>query len=132
MSCMHGSQGLIQAPEIENGYVVKYNRSVNLYLNRICKRLIFLFVFAANRRKKGNHVFLVAFYECDDDFQIENPESDRLYCSKKQWIGEHPVCFSTGSDDEDEDEEGEEEEGEEEEGEEEDEDGDGDGEEGMY
>uniref|UniRef100_A0A182LZQ9 Sushi domain-containing protein n=1 Tax=Anopheles culicifacies TaxID=139723 RepID=A0A182LZQ9_9DIPT len=93
LSCM--ANGLIRAPEIDNGYVVKYNR-----------------------RKKNGNIFLVAYYECDDYYELQIPEHDRLYCSRKKWIGKRPDCISTrsGSDD---DEEGEEEEEEEEEGEEE-------------
>uniref|UniRef100_A0A182SAJ4 EGF-like domain-containing protein n=1 Tax=Anopheles maculatus TaxID=74869 RepID=A0A182SAJ4_9DIPT len=92
LSCM--AQGLIRAPEIDNGYVVKYNR-----------------------RKKNGNIFLVAFYECDDYYELQPPEHDRLYCSGRKWIGKRPECISTrtGSDD---DEEGEDEEEEEEEEEE--------------
>ncbi|KFB47089.1 AGAP005714-PA-like protein [Anopheles sinensis] len=89
LSCM--SQGLIRAPEIDNGYVVKYNR-----------------------RKKNGNIFLVAYYECDDYYELQPPELDRLYCSSKRWIGKRPECVSTRTGLED-DEEGEDEEEEEEE-----------------
>nr|XP_040220896.2 fibrillin-2 isoform X3 [Anopheles coluzzii] len=92
LSCM--AQGLLRAPEIDNGYVVKYNR-----------------------RKKAGNIFLVAYYECDDYYELQPPEHDRLYCSGKKWIGKRPECISTRTGSED-DEEGEDEE-EEEEGEEE-------------
>ncbi|XP_055538598.1 fibrillin-1 isoform X2 [Wyeomyia smithii] len=98
LSCM--AQGLIHAPEIDNGYVVKYNR-----------------------RKKDDHIFLVAFYECDDRYELQPAEMDRLFCSGKQWIGTKPSCVSNrpeGEEDEDEEEDydDEEEEAEEEEEEE--------------
>ncbi|XP_021699518.1 uncharacterized protein LOC5579245 [Aedes aegypti] len=86
LSCM--AQGLIHAPEIDNGYVVKYNR-----------------------RRKDDHIFLVAFYECDDYYELQPPDTDRLFCSGKQWIGQTPSCVSTrGEGEEDEEEEDEEEE----------------------
>ncbi|XP_062710515.1 uncharacterized protein LOC109404745 isoform X2 [Aedes albopictus] len=81
LSCM--AQGLIHAPEIDNGYVVKYNR-----------------------RRKDDHIFLVAFYECDDYYELQPPDTDRLFCSGKQWIGKTPSCVSTrGEDEEDEEDE---------------------------
>lgn len=81
LSCM--AQGLIHAPEIDNGYVVKYNR-----------------------RRKDDHIFLVAFYECDDYYELQPPDTDRLFCSGKQWIGKKPSCVSTrGEDEEDEEDE---------------------------
>ncbi|XP_058456120.1 fibrillin-2-like [Malaya genurostris] len=90
LSCM--AQGLIHAPEINNGYVVKYNR-----------------------RRKDDHIFLVAFYECDDYYELQPAETDRLFCSGKQWIGTKPNCVSTrpvGEEEEDDDEgDGDEEEG---------------------
>ncbi|ETN59950.1 hypothetical protein AND_008443 [Anopheles darlingi] len=92
LSCM--THGLIRAPEIDSGYVVKYNR-----------------------RKKDGNIFLVAYYECDDYYTLQPPEVDRLYCSGKEWIGRRPECISTRTDD-DEEEGDEEEEEEDEEGEE--------------
>ncbi|XP_062552414.1 fibrillin-1-like isoform X2 [Armigeres subalbatus] len=95
LSCM--AQGLIHAPEIDNGYVVKYNR-----------------------RRKEDHIFLVAFYECDDYYELQPSETDRLFCSGKQWIGKTPNCVSTGGDgEEDEEEEDEDEDEDYDEGEEE-------------
>lgn len=43
-------------------------------------------------RRKGDHAFLVAIYECYEFHALENPESNRLYCSKGEWIGTRPVC----------------------------------------
>lgn len=44
-------------------------------------------------RRNGDHVFLVALYECYEYYALENAESNRLYCSKGQWIGTRPVCI---------------------------------------
>jgi hypothetical protein len=63
------------------------------------------------RRRKGNKLFLVAFYECDDDYELENLEQDRLYCSRERWVGDAPKCMQIHED------EGEEEGGSEENGE---------------
>ncbi|XP_038117535.1 multiple epidermal growth factor-like domains protein 6 isoform X3 [Culex quinquefasciatus] len=82
------AQGLIHAPEIDNGYVVKYNR-----------------------RRKDDQVFLVAFYECDDYYELQPAETDRLFCSGKKWVGTRPTCVSTrpaGEEDEEDEEEEEE------------------------
>lgn len=43
-------------------------------------------------RRKEDHVFLVAIYECYEYYALENAESNRLYCSKSEWIGTRPVC----------------------------------------
>lgn len=37
-------------------------------------------------------MFLVAIYECYEYHALENAESNRLFCSKGQWIGTRPVC----------------------------------------
>ncbi|KAG5677774.1 hypothetical protein PVAND_007505 [Polypedilum vanderplanki] len=85
LSCM--SKGLVKAPQINNGYISKYNR-----------------------RRKGEKLFLVAFYECDEDYELENLENDRLYCSREKWVGNAPKCMpinDEGEDDEEEEGEGE-------------------------
>lgn len=69
MSCLE--DGLIRAPQIQNGEIVQYTR-----------------------RKKGPNLFLVAFYECDNGFELENSLVDRLYCSQEQWVGDIPHCMS--------------------------------------
>lgn len=82
-------------------------------------------------RKKAGNIFLVAFYECEDDFDLVAPETDRLYCSQSNWIGERPRCQRVngadeeyndgdGEDELDEDEDGDEEGEEEEDGDDED------------
>lgn len=67
---------------------------------------IFNVVYAFHRRRKGEKLFLVAFYECDEDYELENLEQDRLYCSREAWVGNAPKCMAVNDEDEDEDEEG--------------------------
>lgn len=62
-----------------------------------------------HRRQKDGRIFPVAVYTCDEDYEIE--DNDRLYCSKRKWIGIHPNCMQL---EESYDENGEEEEEEEE------------------
>lgn len=69
MSCLE--DGLIRAPQINNGEVVRYTR-----------------------RKKGTKFFLVSYYECDQGFELENTLVDRLFCSQEQWVGDMPHCIS--------------------------------------
>ncbi|GAB0100994.1 EGF-like calcium-binding, conserved site [Sergentomyia squamirostris] len=69
LSCM-GGQGAAKPPNIENAYVVKFNR-----------------------RRKGDKVFLVAFYDCEESYELKNPLVDRLYCSQQSWIGDKPQCI---------------------------------------
>lgn len=52
------------------------------------------------RRKKDGNIFLVAFYDCEEDFELEDPDQDRLYCSKQKWVGNHPNCLSLTTDNE--------------------------------
>lgn len=35
----------------------------------------------------------MAVYTCDEDYELENEDNDRLYCSKRKWIGIHPNCM---------------------------------------
>lgn len=58
-----------------------------------------------NRRKKDDHVFLVAYYQCNDDYDLESLDNDRLYCSKETWIGDRPNCISLSEDGDEGDEE---------------------------
>lgn len=74
-------------------------------------RMAFCLARNSCRRRKDDHIFLVAFYECDDYYELQPPDTDRLFCSGKQWIGQTPSCVSTrGEGEEDEEEEDEEEE----------------------
>lgn len=45
-------------------------------------------------------MFLVAFYECDEDYELENLEQDRLYCSREKWVGSTPQCMAVNDEDE--------------------------------
>lgn len=69
------------------------------------------FFFRFNRRRKDTKLFLVAFYECNDDYELENLEHDRLYCSREQWVGDAPKCMRIHDEGEEEGTEEEEEEG---------------------
>ncbi|XP_037899869.1 fibrillin-2-like [Glossina fuscipes] len=79
MSCV---QAKVKAPEIRHGYVQKYDR-----------------------RRRGDNVFLVASYSCNEHFELEDSEINTLYCSDRKWVGELPVCISLGEYVEEEDEE---------------------------
>ncbi|XP_023294548.2 fibrillin-2 isoform X6 [Lucilia cuprina] len=70
MSCV---QAKVKAPEIRHGYVQKYDR-----------------------RRRGDKVFLAAFYACNDNFEFEDSEINTLYCSERKWVGELPVCIALG------------------------------------
>ncbi|XP_067646329.1 fibrillin-3 [Eurosta solidaginis] len=70
MSCV---QAKVKAPEIRHGFVQKYDR-----------------------RRKGDHVFLVALYACNEHFELEDAEIATLYCSQRKWVGELPTCVSLG------------------------------------
>lgn len=52
------------------------------------------------RRKKDGNIFLVAFYDCEEDYELEDPDQDRLYCSKQKWVGAHPNCIALPTDNE--------------------------------
>lgn len=70
MSCV---QAKVKAPEIRHGIVQKYER-----------------------RRKGDKIFLVAFYACNDRFEFEDVTKSLLYCSDQKWVGELPVCTALG------------------------------------
>lgn len=57
---------------------------------------IVIFVHMFFRAKKDEYKFLVAIYACDEDFYLENPQSNRLYCSQGVWVGNYPVCVAKG------------------------------------
>ncbi|XP_037938996.1 fibrillin-2 [Teleopsis dalmanni] len=79
MSC---AQAKIKAPELQHGFVQKYDR-----------------------RRKGEKVFLVAFYSCNDNFDFEDSSIKTLYCSERKWVGEIPVCVRLGEYNEEDEEE---------------------------
>ncbi|XP_012157231.1 fibrillin-1 isoform X2 [Ceratitis capitata] len=70
MSCV---QAKVAAPDVRHGYVKKYDR-----------------------RRKGEHIFLVALYACNDNFELEDAEIATLYCSQRKWVGELPTCVALG------------------------------------
>jgi hypothetical protein len=65
-----------------------------------------------SRRRKGEKIFLVVFYKCDKNYEMENVDQDRLYCSNEQWVAvdydedNTPKCVAVNEDDNDDDEEG--------------------------
>lgn len=77
MSCI--SQGMVKAPPIKNGKVVRY----------IHKKLP-LSVTAKENEHKG---FLVAMYSCSDGYEFEINHTFKMYCSKRTWIGKKPKCL---------------------------------------
>ncbi|XP_050333374.1 fibrillin-1 isoform X2 [Bactrocera neohumeralis] len=70
MTCV---QAKIIAPDIRHGFVQKYDR-----------------------RRKGEHVFLVAVYACNDNFELEDADITTLYCSQRKWVGDLPTCVALG------------------------------------
>uniref|UniRef100_A0A0K8V5N2 Fibrillin-2 n=1 Tax=Bactrocera latifrons TaxID=174628 RepID=A0A0K8V5N2_BACLA len=70
MTCV---QAKITAPDIRHGFVQKYDR-----------------------RRKGEHVFLVALYACNDNFELEDADITTLYCSQHKWVGDLPTCVALG------------------------------------
>ncbi|XP_034480924.1 uncharacterized protein LOC117786685 [Drosophila innubila] len=67
LSCI---QAKIQAPEISHGIVSTYER-----------------------RRRGDKVFLVAYYACNENYDFERSQVYALFCSAKQWVGELPTCL---------------------------------------
>ncbi|KYM87211.1 Fibrillin-2 [Atta colombica] len=65
-------KGLIKAPSIENARPAKYARRKNVLppYNR----------------------YLVAVYECADDYVFVDSTTDRLFCSNGTWLGRRPRC----------------------------------------
>lgn len=47
----------------------------------------------------------MAYYQCNDDYDLESLDNDRLYCSKETWIGDRPNCVSLNENGDDGDEE---------------------------
>ena len=70
MSCVKAN---VKAPEIRHGFVQKYDR-----------------------RRKGDNLFLVAFYACNERFDFEDTSKTLLYCSDQKWVGDLPVCIALG------------------------------------
>lgn len=63
-----------------------------LNINDVFYRYWTLINYQPHSRKKDGNIFLVAFYECEDDYDLETLENDHLYCSKNAWIGVRPRC----------------------------------------
>lgn len=59
----------VAAPDIKNGYVVKYDRQT-----------------------VEEKTFVTALYSCDDNYDFEDINVNSVYCSKGNWIGALPEC----------------------------------------
>uniref|UniRef100_T1GYL6 Sushi domain-containing protein n=1 Tax=Megaselia scalaris TaxID=36166 RepID=T1GYL6_MEGSC len=62
----------VPAPDINNGYVIKYDR-----------------------KSFKDISYVIALYACDDNFEFEGNTSNVVYCSKDNWIGNLPKCKGT-------------------------------------
>ncbi|XP_002135356.3 fibrillin-1 isoform X1 [Drosophila pseudoobscura] len=67
LSCIEAK---VMAPEISHGLVVKYER-----------------------RRRGEKIFLVAYFACNENYEFEFLETSAMYCHDKQWVGELPTCI---------------------------------------
>jgi hypothetical protein len=93
---------------LANFLPLKAHKSCNLISSyRVTNNNFIIF-----RRRKGEKIFLVAFYECNEDFEMENVDQDRLYCSNEQWVAvdfdedNTPKCVAVNEDDNEDEEEG--------------------------
>ncbi|XP_062134383.1 uncharacterized protein LOC133844425 isoform X2 [Drosophila sulfurigaster albostrigata] len=81
LSCI---QAKVEAPQISHGIVARYER-----------------------KRRGEKVFLVAYYACNENYEFENTQNYALYCGAKQWVGDLPACYPrveyTDDDDENDD-----------------------------
>ena len=39
--------------------------------------------------------YLVAVYECVEGYVLKDPMADRMFCSKRNWVGTVPECIKT-------------------------------------
>ncbi|XP_043648056.1 signal peptide, CUB and EGF-like domain-containing protein 3 isoform X2 [Drosophila teissieri] len=44
-------------------------------------------------RRSGEHVYLVTYYSCKDNYSFKNPEKNALYCVTGSWFGFKPTCI---------------------------------------
>ncbi|KAH8295620.1 hypothetical protein KR018_000213 [Drosophila ironensis] len=44
------------------------------------------------RRRKGEKVFLVAYFNCFENYEFETPDATMMYCSNRKWVGDIPTC----------------------------------------
>lgn len=97
----------IKAPKIENAYLAKYSKYVNvlakfvLFNLFVCSSLSGSFILFYFHRRKSivppfNRYF-VAIYKCFDGYVLEDGAIDRLYCRDRAWIGSIPRCIQRKS-----------------------------------
>ena len=78
---------------LDSKFFINFNLRLNCSL--FIENLFQIYFF---RRRKGTKIFLVAFYECDDDYELDNTRPDRVYCSDEQWVGDEPKCMQIHDD----------------------------------
>lgn len=67
MSCVEGK---VLPPQISHGRVMNFER-----------------------RRKGEKVFLVAYFSCNPNYQFEQVDGTMMYCSNLSWVGNIPTCL---------------------------------------
>ncbi|KAH8293750.1 hypothetical protein KR054_003876 [Drosophila jambulina] len=45
------------------------------------------------RRRRGEKIFLVAYFSCNENYQFEATDATAMYCSNRKWVGEIPTCI---------------------------------------
>ncbi|KAH8234616.1 hypothetical protein KR032_000734 [Drosophila birchii] len=45
------------------------------------------------RRRRGEKVFLVAYFSCNENYNFELADATAMYCSNRKWVGEIPTCI---------------------------------------
>ncbi|KAH8375193.1 hypothetical protein KR200_001228 [Drosophila serrata] len=45
------------------------------------------------RRRRGEKVFLVAYFSCNENYKFEAADATAMYCSNRKWVGEIPTCI---------------------------------------
>lgn len=45
------------------------------------------------RRRRGEKVFLVAYFACNENYKFEAADATAMYCSSRKWVGEIPTCI---------------------------------------
>ncbi|XP_070136188.1 uncharacterized protein [Drosophila bipectinata] len=46
-----------------------------------------------DRRRKGEKVFLVAYFSCNPNYEFEQVEATMMFCSNQNWVGNIPTCL---------------------------------------
>ncbi|KAH8339194.1 hypothetical protein KR074_006876 [Drosophila pseudoananassae] len=67
MSCVESK---VMPPQISHGHVTSFDR-----------------------RRKGEKVFLVAYFSCNPNYEFELVEATMMFCSNQNWVGNLPTCL---------------------------------------